>query len=773
VVDRNFVVDSAPTAPGAGAEAAGLVVVPGYVIMRVLGRGGMGVVYLARHLRLKRLVALKMVLAGSHAGPAELVRFRTEAEVVARLHHPNIVQIYEVGEHQGQPYCALEFVAGGSLGRKTAGTPLPARQAAQLIETLARAIHAAHQAGIVHRDLKPANILLEPSGPGDGLGVPKITDFGLARKLDDSTGPTNTGAVMGTPSYMAPEQATGKGKEAGPAADIYALGAILYELLTGRPPFKGETQLDTLLQVVSNEPVQPSHLLPRVPRDLETICLKCLQKQDSRRYASGEELADDLRRFLNTEPIRARPSGVGERLVKWARRRPTAAALVAVTIFAACALLGGGLSYHLRLEKALRDSEEQRKAAIFAKGLADDQRTEAQKQRGTAETERARAVEGELAARRYLYAAHIKLAQEAWEAERPARARELLDGLRARSGQVDLRGFEWYHLWRLCNGDRFTIPKHPDFVRQVLFAPGGEALVSVGGNVARVWDLASGKELPPLPGCTRGLDIVQFSPDGNTLAVGGTDGTIGLWDRATGQAKGTLRGHRGTVHALCFANGTTLASGGADGTVRIWDLTAQKEIGVLHGHQGAVYRTVIGPDGNTLATTSADRSLKLWDIEGKKLRSSFAEPDGCYFTSLVFGPDKQTMITGEGYPFNMLHEGRARVRDLDGKVRSAFPMPAGGVFAVALSGDGKTLATGGNTGAIYLWDLATGEKRGRLLGHADRLHALAFGPDGKTLASGGNDNTAKLWNLKEPPEPFSIAALPGGTILSVAFSPDG
>jgi hypothetical protein len=308
-----------PTAPPAPAPAPAAPAaqgpgVPGYEILHELSRGGMGVVYQARQVQLKRLVALKMILAGAHAGEHERRRFRLEAEAVARLQHPSIVQIYEVGETEGKPFFSLEFCAGSSLADKLHGTPLPPWKEADVVETLARAIDAAHQAGIVHRDLKPANVLLTADGQ------PKITDFGLAKQLDRATGQTASGAILGTPSYMAPEQAAGKTKEVSPAADIYALGAILYELMTGRPPFQATTLLDTVQQVLADGPVPPSRWQPKLPRDLETICLKCLHKEPRRRYATALDLAEDLRRFLAHEPIRARPVGLLARAGRWLQR---------------------------------------------------------------------------------------------------------------------------------------------------------------------------------------------------------------------------------------------------------------------------------------------------------------------------------------------------------------------------------------------------------------------------------------------------------------------
>jgi serine/threonine-protein kinase len=310
---------------------------PGYEIEGVLGRGGMGVVFRARHLRLNRPVALKMLLAGAYAEPREQARFQREAEAVAGLRHPNVVQVYDVGDVGGRPYFTMEYVEGGSLAEKLAGTPLPARAAAALVGTLAEAVQVAHQAGIVHRDLKPANVLLAADG------TPKVADFGLARRLDGGAGLTQSGVPMGTPSYMAPEQARGQAHAAGPAADVCALGAILYELLTGRPPFQGETAAATIQQVISQDPVPPSRLNQTVPRDLETVCLECLEKEPGRRYRVAATLAEDLRRFGEGQPILARPVGRVERSWRWALRNPTSAALLATALALVGLASGGGV----------------------------------------------------------------------------------------------------------------------------------------------------------------------------------------------------------------------------------------------------------------------------------------------------------------------------------------------------------------------------------------------------------------------------------------------
>jgi tetratricopeptide (TPR) repeat protein len=362
------------------ADRRKLPAVPGYEVLAELGRGAMGVVYRARQTRLKRVVALKMILAGSHAGTSQLARFQTEAEAVAQLQHPNIVQIFEVGKHEGLPYFSLELVDGLSLREKLADKPLESAEAARLVEVLARAMHHAHQQGIVHRDLKPANVLLTADG------LPKISDFGLAKRLEDDSGQTGTGTILGTPSYMAPEQARGAGNEIGPLADVYALGAILYEMLTGRPPFVTANPVDTVMQVLNEEPVAPRRLQPKVNRDLETICLKCLEKDPPKRYADAQALAEDLRRFRRGEPIQARPVGAAERVWRWCRCNPRIAVpSLAAGLLALALMIGGPVAamviYEQKgiAEEAQRKAEADQRRANQAKKEAVDAKDEAQR----------------------------------------------------------------------------------------------------------------------------------------------------------------------------------------------------------------------------------------------------------------------------------------------------------------------------------------------------------------------------------------------------------
>jgi WD40 repeat protein len=753
--------DPRATSPEAPASAAmSLPEVPGYELLGELGRGGMGVVYRARHLRLNRLVALKMVLAGEHARPEDLLRFQAEAEAVAQLQHPHIVQVYEVSQHAGLPFFALEYLDGGSLAQKLQGSPLQAREAAQLVETLARAMQAAHERGIIHRDLKPANVLL------DQEGRPKISDFGLAKRVQGGPGLTQTGAVLGTPSYMAPEQAAGHGKEVGAAADVYALGAILYELLTSRPPFKAATPLETVRQVLEEEPVSPRRLQPGLARDLETICLKCLAKDPHRRYGSAKELADDLGRWLAGEPIRARPTGSWERTLKWIKRRPAAALLMAVSGLAAVVLLAVVLSYNAQLAKALQDTTE-------AKRQTEAERDEAQTARAIADRERARAEDQESRAHRNLHIAHVNLIQRAWEEGHADRALELLRRHQQPTGR-DVRGFAWYHFWHLYHRDRLTRRFHH---QAVAFSPDRKSLALVGpDNTIELCDVATGKTRLTLSDHRQPVRCLAFSPDSKTLGSGAEDGQLVLWDVASGAKKaafevltGPIQDGKiptGPVVELTFAaDGNTLAAKSRVGdqtTTTIWEVSSR----AVKAFVSNAVMPGLSSDGTELALRDRDGTLLLINLARPARRRTLAKaPGGGVVTCEAFSPDGRLLAAGS-----------SRV--------GMFVL--GGAFE-AMIGTHPSLTpfVSNVTGEVSLYEAASGQVKQRLRGQKGLVRCLAFSPDGSRLASGSLQTNSmslgdpflpqpgqlKLWNTETGQEIASLDQ-PGG-VRSVMFSPDG
>jgi WD40 repeat protein len=724
--------------------------IPGYEVLAELGRGGMGVVYKALHLKLGRLVALKMVLSGGHAAPAARARFGQEAETVARLQHPNIVQIYEVGSHGGLPYLALEYVDGGTLAAPTAGVPMAAHAAAALVELLARAVDYAHQNGVIHRDLKPANVLLTAAG------VPKLSDFGLARRTSDAAAMTTTGAILGTPGYMAPEQAGARATACGPTTDIYGLGAILYHLLTGRAPVQAATSGDLIRRTIEAEPVRPSLLEPRTPRDLETICLKCLQKDAPKRYPTALALAEDLRRFRAGEPIQARPVGWAERTGRWCRRNRVVAALMAAVVLT---LVTGSVVATVLALRADREA----KAALQ---LRDQARAERDRAAWLA------------------YAGRISLAQQAWKHGEAALAWQHLSACRP-----ELWGWEHDYLYTLFTRNQRTYQGHSGRVSAVAFSPDGQRLASSSlDRTIRTWDIRTGQQLRSLEGHTGAVTALSYSRDGRFLASSSTEWTVRLWDPQAGRILRTLKGHTGTVLSVAVNDESNrLASADANGLVNVWNLDTGQVAGSWKGHDGPIKSLALSPNGTRLATGgSHDGFLKLWDaLTGQVIRSVNLHDA---VRSVAFSRD--------GRRYAAAIQLQIRVWDAATHQESIFYGNTGGFASIAFSLDSQHIAGANDEyeGIIQVWDLAKGSEAFNLPGHTGGTHCVAFSPDGLRLASGGSDQTAKIWEIQTSREagwghtwvdrpglvvregPSAVAHHLGNHqhwVRKVAFSPDG
>jgi WD40 repeat protein len=695
--------EAMPRLPGMPrADAGPWPAIPGYEIEGELGRGGMGVVYKARDLALQRTVALKLILAGGQAGAEERRRFQVEAEAVAALQHPNIVQIHAVGEHDGRPYCALELVEGGSLAQKLAGGSLSPAEAAALVEALARALDLAHGRRIVHRDLKPANVLLAADG------TPKVTDFGLARRLDVEGHPTQTGAVLGTPCYMAPEQA--RGQAVGPAADVYALGAILYECLTGRPPFQGASAVETLDLVRRQEPVAPRWLNPRLPRDLETVCLKCLRKEPAQRYASAAALAEDLSRWRAGKPIAAWPVGRVERAALWARRNPAVAALL--TAVAASLLLGTSASTFFGIrathkadladqERRRADGEAKTNKELAAKEL--DARLDAQEKGSLAEK---KAEEARFEAARTGHALHsvqLRLALRAWLDNDLVAAEGALAEIEAPFREA----LETRFLRQLCRRRLRTLVGARASVFDLAISGDGTRVASASG-----WDRSSGE--------------------------------VKVWDAATGREQLTFKGHGGWVRCVALSgDGTRAVSGGNDRTVKVWDANTGEEQLTFKRHAGVVTAVAISGDGRWVVSADGNRTVKLWEAgTGKEKHSLVAQ--GGFVSRVAISRDGGRIVAASG---DHVKPGEIKVWDAEtGKEQFTLPRPVNRDLRVALSGDGRRIVSGDQDGVVRVWDGDSGRELFVLRGHAGPVQAVAASGDGSQIVSGSTDGWIKVWD---------------------------
>lgn len=709
-----------------------------YEILDELGKGGMGVVYRARHIHLNRIAALKMILGGMRISPEHLERFRTEAEAVAKLNHPNVVRVYDVGEHLGNPYIALELIEGGSLQKKAAGKPQNAKFSATMVESIARAVHEAHSKGIIHRDLKPANVLLTLDGQ------PKVTDFGLAKDLAEAeAGHTNAGSILGTPSYMAPEQAAGRVLDIGPATDVYALGAMLYELLVGHPPFRAETAIATIRLVLDGEVVSPRSILNSVPKDLDTICLKALEKPIHRRYASAEEMAEDLRRYLDGEPITARPIGSIERFGKWIRRKPAKAATLGTGLLAAVAMLLLGVWSYFAVTKRAHEAE-------ISKRLADDALMES-----TRRLVRLNVSNGTRLMEDQDYLGSVLWYAEALRLEPGGPERERMH--RTRINAVLARCPKLSNFWL-----------HDASVTACDFDSTGKRILTASDDgTARVWDAETGKAIsPPLEHGTA-IKYAVLTPNGKYAVTAGMDGALKCWDVALGSVSFSASLSVQFTGIALTQDGSKVAVCGAAGRVRIWELPSGKDVSrMTSAFTERTTGLAFSPDGVNYVVGSADGTARVFNTATSEpittnLRHSLA------INSVAFAPNGKHVATAS-------MDGTAMIWDIaTAGPALAAPLRHGDeVTYVAFSPNGKLIVTASKDRTAQAWDAESGRAIGRPAVHASGINSVSFSPDGLWYVTASEDNSTRVWDTYTG-NPVSPPFRGNATPTTVMFSPNG
>ena len=734
-----------------------------YELLEEIAHGGMGVVYRARQKSLNRIVAVKMVLFGQFAGKTAFERFRAEAQTVARLQHPNIVAIHEIGETDGQPYFSMDYVAGRNLADLVRDRPLLARQAAGYVCKIAQAVQYAHTQGVLHRDLKPANVLIDESDE------PRITDFGLARQMAGDSELTLTGQVIGSPNFMPPEQGGGKKVKLGPASDVYGLGAVLYYLLTARPPFVAETFEATLAQVLNTEPVAPRQLNPGIPRDLETLCLKCLEKDPVRRCASAGDLADELDRFLKGEPIHARPLGPADKLWRWCRRKPVLAALAAVVV----ALTAISTTTAVRMTVAQGGRERELYRANIQ--LADahiregniDQALESLLQCpprlrhwewGFLVGECHREVLALDQARDPLTNALFQFKPPEWKCGFSP------DGRRV--GTIHPSGI--VQVWELPSGKPvWSLRLTNEMVAGVVWLPDWSGVALAHSNTVEIIPLASSSPRLKLKGHAHQIRLLAVSPVEHRVAALAADDTLRIWDSASGQPLAVFPVIAGGQRLFFTGDGRRFVVAAAEQAVA-YDANSGKVLVRMAGGAENAVAVLPDPEAERFVTVSVDDRFRLWMTNGPV--RDLGRMANRWFREVAFSPDRRSFCTSG-------NESTASVYDSQtGEVIMTIP---GRLDSGSFSPDGQRLATRGGTSVIQIWDLANRRELLKLKGHREAIHDVAFSPDGRLLASVSAGGSVKVWSALPGREifdctglPWGLSHTPDGRRLAYAFLPD-
>ncbi len=721
-----------PTEPGEPPLLSGEVArrIGDYELLEEIARGGMGIVFRARQISLNRAVAVKLMRDSALANSEEVRRFRVEAAAAAKLKHPHIVSIHEVSEEDGQHYLVMDLIEGTNLAERTREGPLPSREAAEMVANIADAVQHAHEQGVLHRDLKPSNVLI------DATNKPFVTDFGLARPLDADSSLTMTGQVLGTPSYMPPEQAMGKGT-VGPAADIYSLGALLYHLLTGHAPFVGGSTAETLRHVVEQEPVAPQLLNPEVPRDLASLCLKCLAKRPGDRYESASAVANDLHRFLRGEPTLARPTGNTERLWRWCQRKPALAATGIALIFVGAIGLAGILMEWRRAE---------------AESLKFQSRS---------------------------YVADMDLANRALDEGDLGTAQMLLRRYFPGPHETDLRNWEWRYLARLSEGDpHFSLVAHSTPVLSLCFLD-DDTLLTAGQADWRtvLWNL---RERRPSNIITNGgfgggvSEVMAVAPRRNAMYyrhAWNRDTVLTLVDLQRGTETNLLDA-KAAVKSLDISPDQKVLAVASANQVGLWDLDAKTWLKPFETESGAAVQGLFSPDGSMLVVADESGHIALWNLaERRKLgvltiTNAPVGPSVLRPSFLRFSADGRWLVSPGGKSPTQVWstEDRTLVAELRD---SAF------AECVVFSVDGRWLAVVGGDPTVRLWETSDWRKTRTLHGHTDPITAVDFSPNAHFLATGARNGEVKLWSLDEPPTAPEHVSFPASEDFKIAGDGSG